>query len=169
MKFNICILPPKIETVVFSIDGSFVANISLSGTDPKIRAGAVDIVRYWQDLGYLIIYVTARPDIQQAKVTNWLDQHNFPKGLMFFSDGLSTGPFRQKAEMLKSIVQDNKLVIKAGYGAPRDIHMYQNVNLESDSIFIIGKYSKKKYSKKAVVSFTLLIINFEIIFKLFSY
>ncbi|CAG2188840.1 PITPNM [Mytilus edulis] len=35
----------------------------LSGKDPKERGGAVDVVRHWQDQGYLIIYVTARPDI----------------------------------------------------------------------------------------------------------
>ena len=33
---------------------------------PKVRAGAVDIVRYWQELGYLIIYITGRPDMQQV-------------------------------------------------------------------------------------------------------
>ncbi len=156
VEFNICVLPPKTETVVFSIDGSFAANISLSGTDPKVRAGAVDIVRYWQDLGYLIIYVTARPDIQQSKVTNWLAQHNFPKGMVFFSDGISAIPFRQKAETLRNIVQENKLVVRAGYGAARDIAMYHSLNLDRDNIFIIGKISKiskKKYSDKAVVSF----------------
>ena len=36
--------------------------------------------RYWQELGYIIIYVTARPDIQQHKVVHWLAQHNFPHG-----------------------------------------------------------------------------------------
>ena len=152
MKFNICILPPRIETVVFSIDGSFAANVSLSGTDPKIRAGAVDIVRYWQDLGYLILYCTARPDIQQATVTNWLEQHNFPKGLMFFGDGISTVPFRQKSETLQRIVQDNQLIVKAGYGAPRDISMYKKLNLSRENIFIIRKSSKKKYAEKANVS-----------------
>jgi hypothetical protein len=36
--------------------------------------------RYWQELGYIIIYATARPDIQQHKVVHWLAQHNFPHG-----------------------------------------------------------------------------------------
>lgn len=37
------VLPVQTEAVVFSIDGSFAANISFSGTDPKVRAGAVDV------------------------------------------------------------------------------------------------------------------------------
>lgn len=39
-------IPPKTECVVFSIDGSFTASMSVSGKDPKVRAGAVDVVRY---------------------------------------------------------------------------------------------------------------------------
>ncbi|KAL8584719.1 hypothetical protein ACOMHN_035639 [Nucella lapillus] len=58
------VLPPKTETVVFSIDGSFTASVSIMGKDPKVRAGAVDVVRHWQDLGYLILYVSARLDMQ---------------------------------------------------------------------------------------------------------
>jgi hypothetical protein len=98
-----------------SIDGSFAANISISGTDPKVRAGAVDVVRHWQDLGYLIIYVTARPDIQHYKVTNWLGQHNFPLGMVFFSQ-LRHDPIKQKAETLRNLVVNNSLKV-------RDVHL----------------------------------------------
>ena len=43
---NLAVLPPKTEAVVFSIDGSFAASVSIRGKDPKVRAGAVDVVRY---------------------------------------------------------------------------------------------------------------------------
>ena len=43
--FYLCVLPPKTETVIFSIDGSFTASMSISGKDPKVRPGAVDVVR----------------------------------------------------------------------------------------------------------------------------
>jgi len=83
----LAVVPPKTETVVFSIDGTFTASMSVTGKDPKVRAGAVDVVRfefkfiftefcqtlmknfqfrYWQELGYLIIYITGRPDMQQV-------------------------------------------------------------------------------------------------------
>ena len=39
------VLPPKTETVVFSIDGSFTASVSIMGKDPKVKPGAVDVVR----------------------------------------------------------------------------------------------------------------------------
>lgn len=39
------IVPRRTEFVVFSIDGSFAASVSIMGSDPKVRAGAVDVVR----------------------------------------------------------------------------------------------------------------------------
>lgn len=45
VDFFMAVIPPKTESVVFSIDGSFTASVSVTGRDPKVRAGAVDIVR----------------------------------------------------------------------------------------------------------------------------
>lgn len=103
------VVPPKTEAVVFSIDGSLTASVSVSAKDPKVRAGAIDVVRFWQERGYLIIYITGRPDMQQARVVSWLYQHNFPHGLISFVDGLSTEPLKHKAEYLKNL---NQKVIK---------------------------------------------------------
>lgn len=127
-------IPRGTEFVVFSIDGSFAASVSIMGSDPKVRAGAVDVVRYaaapasfvikcvatcvlliisavalrcrhWQDLGYLIIYVTGRPDMQKQRVVAWLSQHNFPHGIVSFCDGLVHDPLRHKANFLKSLTE----------------------------------------------------------------
>jgi hypothetical protein len=80
VDFFLTVVPPRTEAVVFSIDGSFTASMSVTGKDPKVRAGAVDVCRHWQELGYLLIYITGRPDMQQQRVVSWLSQHNFPHG-----------------------------------------------------------------------------------------
>ena len=59
--------------------------------------------RHWQDLGYLILYVSARPDMQHRKVVAWLAQHNFPHGMVAFMDGLSKDPLRQKFNYLRHL------------------------------------------------------------------
>lgn len=46
VDFFLAVVPPKTECIVFSIDGSFTASMSVTGRDPKVRAGAVDVVRY---------------------------------------------------------------------------------------------------------------------------
>lgn len=62
--------------------------------------------RHWQDLGYLIIYITGRPDMQKQRVVSWLSQHNFPHGMIFFSEGLVHDPLRQKTIFLRNLVQE---------------------------------------------------------------
>lgn len=64
------------------------------------------ICRYWQDLGYLIVYVTGRPDMQKQRVVAWLSQHNFPHGIVSFCDGLVHDPLRHKANFLKSLINE---------------------------------------------------------------
>ncbi|KAL4608437.1 membrane-associated phosphatidylinositol transfer protein 3-like isoform X1 [Arapaima gigas] len=137
------VLPRGTECVVFSIDGSFAASVSLMGRDPKVRPGAVDVVRHWQDLGYLIIYITGRPDMQKQRVVSWLSQHNFPQGAVFFSEGLVHDPLRQKSIFLRNLVQECHIKIYAAYGSMKDISVYSLLDLSPAQIYIVGRPSKK--------------------------
>ncbi|XP_037633620.1 membrane-associated phosphatidylinositol transfer protein 2-like isoform X5 [Sebastes umbrosus] len=136
------VIPRGTEFVVFSIDGSFAASVSIMGSDPKVRAGAVDVVRHWQDLGFLIIYVTGRPDMQKQRVVAWLSQHNFPHGIVSFCDGLVHDPLRHKANFLRSLTEVN-MKIFAGYGSTKDISVYTAIGLPPSQIYIVGRPSKK--------------------------
>ncbi|XP_058161082.1 membrane-associated phosphatidylinositol transfer protein 1 isoform X2 [Dasypus novemcinctus] len=131
------------EAVVFSIDGSFTASVSIMGSDPKVRAGAVDVVRHWQDAGFLIVYVTGRPDMQKHRVVAWLSQHNFPHGVVSFCDGLTHDPLRQKAVFLQSLVQEVELNIVAGYGSPKDVAVYAALGLPPGQTYIVGRAVRK--------------------------
>ncbi|XP_012580575.1 PREDICTED: membrane-associated phosphatidylinositol transfer protein 1 [Condylura cristata] len=131
------------EAVVFSIDGSFTASVSIMGSDPKVRAGAVDVVRHWQDAGYLILYVTGRPDMQKHRVVAWLSQHNFPHGVVSFCDGLTHDPLRQKAAFLQGLVQEVELNIVAGYGSPKDVAVYAALGLPPGQTYIVGRAVRK--------------------------
>ncbi|NWV26097.1 PITM2 protein, partial [Origma solitaria] len=143
----ITVLPKGTEFVVFSIDGSFAASVSIMGSDPKVRAGAVDVVRHWQDLGYLIIYVTGRPDMQKQRVVAWLAQHNFPHGIVSFCDGLVHDPLRHKANFLKSLITDLQMRIHAAYGSTKDISVYTSISLPPTHIYIVGRPTKKLQSQ----------------------
>uniref|UniRef100_A0A8C6L8J2 Phosphatidylinositol transfer protein membrane associated 2 n=1 Tax=Nothobranchius furzeri TaxID=105023 RepID=A0A8C6L8J2_NOTFU len=136
------IVPKGTEFVVFSIDGSFAASVSIMGSDPKVRAGAVDVVRYWQDLGYLIVYVTGRPDMQKQRVVAWLSQHNFPHGIVSFCDGLVHDPLRHKANFLRSLISEVRWIF-AAYGSTKDISVYTSIGLPPSQIYIVGRPSKK--------------------------
>ncbi|GFN94445.1 membrane-associated phosphatidylinositol transfer protein 2 [Plakobranchus ocellatus] len=148
----LAVLPPKTETVAFSIDGSFTASVSIMGKDPKVRAGAVDVVRQWSDLGYLILYVSARPDLQHRKVVAWLAQHNFPHGIVAFMDGLSKDPLKQKYNYIRSLQTEAKIDLRAAYGSNKDIGIYHDLGLQAHQIFIVGKASKKQHSQAQILS-----------------
>uniref|UniRef100_A0A915D705 LNS2/PITP domain-containing protein n=1 Tax=Ditylenchus dipsaci TaxID=166011 RepID=A0A915D705_9BILA len=120
-----------------SIDGSLTSSVSVSGKDPRIRPGSVDVVRFWQQQGYLIIYVTARPDMQQRLVGFWLAQHNFPHGLLFFTPCLSTDPLKQKAQHLRHLI-DLGIRIQAAYGSSKDVNVYSSVGIAAEQIFKVG-------------------------------
>ncbi|XP_070076472.1 membrane-associated phosphatidylinositol transfer protein 2 isoform X13 [Equus przewalskii] len=139
----ISVLPKGTEFVVFSIDGSFAASVSIMGSDPKVRAGAVDVVRHWQDLGYLIIYVTGRPDMQKQRVVAWLAQHNFPHGVVSFCDGLVHDPLRHKANFLKLLISELHLRVHAAYGSTKDVAVYSSISLSPMQIYIVGRPTKK--------------------------
>ncbi|XP_050099369.1 protein retinal degeneration B isoform X1 [Anopheles aquasalis] len=143
VDFYIAVVPPRTECIVFSIDGSFTASVSVTGKDPKVRAGAVDVCRHWQELGYLLIYITGRPDMQQQRVLSWLSQHNFPHGLVSFADGLSTDPLGHKATYLSNLILNQGVIIHAAYGSSKDISVYTSIGLKPKQIFITGKVSKK--------------------------
>ncbi|CAF3635294.1 unnamed protein product [Rotaria socialis] len=142
------VLPPKSEAVLFSIDGSFTSSFSVSHNDPKVRPGAVDVVRFWQELGYIIIYVTARPDIQQRRVVHWLAQHNFPHGLTLFNDGISREPIKHKSEMIRNLVENADLTIVAAYGSCKDLPCYQAIHVLAERMFIVGK-AKNRFQGQA--------------------
>lgn len=153
LDMRLAIVPAGLQCVVFSIDGSFTASVSVSGKDPKVRPGAVDIVRFWQELGYMIVYVTARPCMQQQRVTGWLAQHNFPRGMLFFTDGfaLSTDPLRQKTVHLRRLVNECRVLLHAAYGSTKDVHVYKEVGMEHQRIFVVGRASKKWHSQANVL------------------
>jgi hypothetical protein len=37
LHMTLAVVPPATETVVFSIDGSFAASVSVTGKDPKVE------------------------------------------------------------------------------------------------------------------------------------
>ncbi|KRZ51721.1 Membrane-associated phosphatidylinositol transfer protein 3, partial [Trichinella nativa] len=152
LDMSLAVLPRDTECVVFSIDGSFTASVSLTGKNPRVRPSAVDVVRHWQDLGYLIVYISARPDLQQRIVTAWLVEHNFPFGLLFFNEGFSTDLLKQKTNTLKSLITDCGLRIHAAYGSAKDIRGYAELGLPASRIFALGRVSKKLHHECLVLA-----------------
>ncbi|KAL7987106.1 hypothetical protein Chor_006025 [Crotalus horridus] len=131
------------DTEITNSSGRISYNIP---KDKRLAVGVYPIkmvVRHWQDLGYLIIYITGRPDMQKQRVVSWLSQHNFPQGMIFFSDGLVHDPLRQKTIFLRNLVQECHIKICAAYGSMKDISVYNVLGLSPSQIYIVGRPTKK--------------------------
>lgn len=44
--------------------------------------------------------------MQKQRVVSWLSQHNFPQGMVFFSEGLVHDPLRQKTIFLRGLIKE---------------------------------------------------------------
>uniref|UniRef100_A0A1I8AXN9 DDHD domain-containing protein n=1 Tax=Meloidogyne hapla TaxID=6305 RepID=A0A1I8AXN9_MELHA len=128
LSVSIAVVLRGTPLVVFSIDGSLTASVSV---------------------GYLIIYLTARPDMQQRLVSAWLATHNFPHGMLFFTPSLSTEPLKQKMQFMKHLT-DIGLCVQAAYGSTKDIPVYSNAGLDPERIFRVGGSHRRKHSSDCV-------------------
>ncbi|VDM73051.1 unnamed protein product, partial [Strongylus vulgaris] len=126
----VAVVPSTTRCVVFSVDGSLTASVSVTGRDPRVRPGAVDT-------GFVILYLTARPDMQQRVVSAWLAQHCFPHGLLLFNPSFSTDPLKQKSLHLKHIV-DMGIKVHAAYGSSKDVAVYCGAGVEQNRIVSVA-------------------------------
>lgn len=70
--------------------------------------------RCWQERGYLIIYVTGRPDWQKDAVQQFLGTHSFPLGLIYCAESLSTDA-HLKTLYLARLIKEVRTSSQRGY------------------------------------------------------
>ncbi|XP_065663446.1 membrane-associated phosphatidylinositol transfer protein 2 isoform X2 [Hydra vulgaris] len=140
---SLAILPPSTEAVVFSIDSSFLSSYSIFAKNPKVRGGAVDVVRHWQELGYLIIYVSSRLLFQKCQVTNWLSEHKFPFGIVSFGEHVTGDYQKHKIDFLKRLMNVENVLFHAVYGSSRDSTVYLDaLKISPSHVFLVSKKNK---------------------------
>ncbi|KAF8358291.1 pitp-1 [Pristionchus pacificus] len=144
----IAVVPNETPIVVFSIDGSLTASVSVTGRDPRVRPGAVDVARFWHEQGFLLLYVTARPDMQQRGVAAWLAQHNFPHAMLYFAPSFLMDPLKQKTCYLRQL-QSEGMRIHAAYGSNKDVAVYASAGVDTDRIATVG--GRRKHTNCVIV------------------
>lgn len=68
--------------------------------------------------------------MQKQRVVSWLSQHNFPHGMIFFSEGLVHDPLRQKTIFLRNLIQEVHLKDR-----PSDINWAVNLSYKACDTF----------------------------------
>ena len=168
--FELFVIAPGTEVVVFDIDGTltvgdsevskeYFARLARLDYAPKMYADADKVVTTWTGKGYLPVYVTGRPDNLRSVSRDWLIAQGMPPGVLHCTDTLhqalptSKGVGLYKSEFLGRLTREG-LVIAAAYGnAPTDIEAYAAAGVDKERTYIIGPNAGKKETQ-AVKSYT---------------
>lgn len=166
------VVAPSTDTVVFDIDGTLTtddfqlvsqlfAKLQNGTYVPKPYAKAADVPAAWAGKGYLVIYLTGRPDSLRGITRPWLRQQKMPPGPLHLTDTLSqalstsSGVAKYKADFLKKTVKVASVALKAAYGnATTDIEAYESASVSKARTYIIGEHRGKK-GTVAVTSYPL--------------
>ncbi|KAI6657567.1 Membrane-associated phosphatidylinositol transfer protein 2 [Oopsacas minuta] len=151
-EVQLAVLPATqtVDAVMFSVDGSFYRDFSVKGNKSKVRPGSVEIVEFWKNHGYLIFYVTARPDMQKNDIMHWFDKKNFPSALTYFNEGVTTDPQAHKSTYIRHLIQDLGVRICAAYGSNKEVQTYGEAGIPQNCIYSLSKKAKLTGSSQCI-------------------
>eukprot|EP00033_Pygsuia_biforma_P005648 GCRY01006238.1.p1 GENE.GCRY01006238.1~~GCRY01006238.1.p1 ORF type:complete len:573 (-),score=171.20 GCRY01006238.1:54-1772(-) len=145
---NIFYLHRGTKAVVFNVDGAVVTSSSLSAIVWRNRClaqpNALKLCRLWVSMGYMIVYVSGRPDSQKNALQKWLVTNKFPPGLVCLSGGMKIrrgkGVALAKGLALKQLAERG-LVLAAAYGSSKnDLRAFLSVGILPRRVYLRGKW-----------------------------
>ncbi|MDX8360366.1 hypothetical protein [Cytobacillus sp. IB215316] len=138
--------------VVFDIDGTLTTDDLESVKEyadeyfsetyrAEMYEGANEVVKFYVEQGYNIIYLTARPYWLSSVSQKWLIDNDFPFGLLHtYPEGsFANDAAGYKEDYLLSVLNREGSVDFAYGNALTDIEAYLNIGLSNDQVFIIGE------------------------------
>lgn len=147
-------LVTDIDETLTTLDSEWIAQILDAAHDPEERPDASTLMQGYAELGYTVIYVTARGDgttLQDGRTgeeatADWLVAHGFPyePGTLFLAEGigaLGDDAADYKIEVLEGLQADG-WTFHLGYGnATTDIEAFRAVGIPDDRLFGVGELS----------------------------
>ncbi len=156
-SFDLIVVRPGTQAIVTDIDGTLttgddqliteIAFSIFSGTYVEEAYPDADrMLETWADKGYLIVYMTGRPDFLRPMTERWVEPR-FPPGPMHLTDtngqALPTndGVGTYKISFLEYLESQNIDIVAAYGNATTDIYAYLAWGLPADRVFIIGTHA----------------------------
>lgn len=155
-SWDLWVVQKGTAAVVFDIDGTLTTGDGEITTQvikrqgggdymPKMRPAATVVANAWAAKGYLIIYVTGRPDNLQHISRRWLVQHGFPPGPIRLADTLkqvrpsSSGVGAFKTRVLSGLLGQGVDIQQVYGNAATDIEAYEAIRIPKNRTWIIGE------------------------------
>lgn len=126
------VLPADAHVVVSDVDGTLTENETaewlsvFGGASPAVNAGAPEALWALARRGYMVFYLTARPEWLAARTHQWVRERGLPAGLVHtmlnFTGGTGAAAFTFK--------RDELLILRSRLGHPVD---YALGNTDTDA------------------------------------
>jgi hypothetical protein len=141
------------ETLTLS-DEEFTMQLGDGNYDPLEREGGAAMINEYADLGYRVLYLTARAESLMTMVTNetareaterWLEEHGYPlddaSTELILSESLVFGDAARqyKGEALMGLQAEGWRFDYAYGNAESDIGAYEDAGIDKSVTFIIGE------------------------------
>jgi len=141
-----------IDETLTTSDTEWLDQVSDPTHDPALRPDANTMMQAYADLGFQIVYITARgQDMTLSDGRNsteatedWLNDHDFPlqAGNLFLAEGvgaLGSSAVDYKSGVIADLEADG-LVMAWAYGnADSDIEAFQLAGIPDNQIFLVGE------------------------------
>lgn len=146
------LLVTDIDETLTTLDSEFLTQIFDPAHDPAMRPDANTLMQAYHDLGYRIVYLTARGEYlylvdgtsARDATTAWLTAHGFPfdpDDVYLANAVYELDPAGFKTGVVEGLQADGYTVEWAYGNATTDIEAYQNAAVADDHTFLVGSLS----------------------------
>lgn len=145
------VIVTDIDETLTTDDNEWLNELWDPSHDPAMRPDANTLMNSWFNLGYRVIYLTARGEdlplldgtAARDATAGWLDAHGFPyfPEDVYLATGLGafgSGAADYKTQVIADLQADGVTVVYAYGNADTDVEAFQNSAIPDDHIFLVG-------------------------------
>lgn len=169
-RFDLVVVEAGTQAILTDVDGTLTTSdtelfteVALSiFNETYVQEMYVDADRMleaWADKGYLIVYMSGRPDLLRRMSERWIEAR-FPPGPIHLTDTngqvlpTNAGVGTYKKEFI-AYLRSQGLDIVAAYGnATTDIWAYEQAGIPKDVTFIIGDHAGEENTQALGANYT---------------
>ena len=133
----------RARAVVFDIDGTLTPTVMKY---TKVRSDAAKAAHIYANMGYKIIYLSARFPVLQSGIINWLDENGFPDGDIQVIE--TSKYFNSHAKFKEAILrkyQAKGWKVSFAYGdSSTDFEAYAKVGIPKERVFALRRVGDHK-------------------------
>ncbi len=169
-KFDLVVVNPGTQAIITDVDGTLttsdnelITEVALSifneTYEQEMYVDADTMIRGWSDKGYLIIYMSGRPDVLRRMSERWLEERFVPGPIHLTDTNAQVMPNNDGVGIYKkefiAYLRAQGIDLVAAYGnATTDIWAYEQAGMPKNVTWIIGKHAGEEGTTPLTGSYT---------------